>query len=82
MSAVSTMDRELTKRTVIGAEEGMNREDGKEGQRTIHLDVIVVRRPLPLFINKILIIGKVAVARSCPLELSMCVCVWYRRLWT
>lgn len=34
MSAVSTMDRELTKRTVIGAEEGINREDGKEGQRT------------------------------------------------
>lgn len=57
---------------MIGAEEGMNREDGKEGQRTIHLDVIVVRRPLPLFIKQILIIGKVA---AVPSSGSKCLCV-------
>ena len=46
-------------------EEGKNREDGKKrdvGQ--VHLDVILIRRPLPLLINKILVV----LARSSPLE--------------
>lgn len=46
-------------------EEGKNREDGKKrdgGQ--VHLNVILIRRPLPLLINKILVV----LARSSPLE--------------
>lgn len=51
----------------------MNRKDGptQEGGQ-VHLNVILIRRPLPFLINKISVIGKVVVARSRPL----CVCVW------
>lgn len=50
------------------AEEGMTREDGKKREGgQVHLNVILIRRPLPLLINKILVIGKVVVAKSRPL---------------
>ena len=48
---------------------------GKRERGQVHLNVILIRRPLPLLINKILIIGKVVLARSRPLGLCVCVCV-------
>lgn len=46
--------------------DGEEREKEREGGQ-VHLNVILIRRPLPLLINKIRIIGKVVVARSRPL---------------
>lgn len=63
------------------AEGGMNRKDGqKQEGGQVHLNVILIRRPLPFLINKIFVIGKVVVARSRPLGLCVCVCVC--GLWT
>lgn len=46
---------------------------GKRGEKReggeVHLNVILIRRPLPLLINEILVIGKVVVAISRPLGL-------------
>lgn len=67
------MDSELTKNSE--AEGGMNRKDGqKQEGGQVHLNVILIRRPLPFLINKIFVIGKVVVARSRPLGLCVCVC--------
>lgn len=52
------------------AEGGVNRKDGqKQEGGQVHLNVILIRRPLPFLINKIFVIGKVVVARSRPLGL-------------
>lgn len=53
-------------------EKGLNKDIGKEKEkgrvdRQVNLNAILIRRPLPLLINEILIIGKVVVARSRPL---------------
>lgn len=58
------------------AEGGMNRKDGqKQEGGQVHLNVILIRRPLPFLINKIFVIGKVVVVRSRPLGLCVCLCV-------
>lgn len=53
-------------------EKGLNKDIGKEKEkgrvdRQVNLNAILIRRPLPLLINEILIIGKIVVARSRPL---------------
>lgn len=70
MSAVSMKDGELTKRTVRwrkGRIETMGKRGEKREGGEVHLNVILIRRPLPLLINEILVIGKVVVAISRPL---------------
>lgn len=53
-------------------EKGLNKDIGKGKEkgrvdRQVNLNAILIRRPLPLLINEILIIGKIVVARSRPL---------------
>lgn len=67
------------------AEKGPNKDGGKEKEkgrvdRQVNLNVILIRRTLPLLINQILIIGKVVAGRSKPLRARVSLCE--TQIWT